>query len=175
MNNVLKKTAPESVWTWILITLLWGTVFFFTSTWMLSQASILLDAGAFRPDRSLSITVYLLYTPVLILIALVAKAVKHRLDPGSLRQLERQKRVRAGGRERYFVSLAGSIASGFLFTVLTASAYVFAVPVTGVSVRLGVVTVLAASVMHVAAGLAASLFVGMIFLVSGVGRGSARS
>jgi hypothetical protein len=174
MNAVTKKSAPQSVWTWILITLLWGSVFFATSTWMLAQASNWLDAGEFRPDRSISFTVYLLYVPVLLLIALVAMAVKNRLDPGSLRQLERQKEVKAGRRERYFVSFAGSIATSFLFTVLTAGAHMITAPMIGAVVRLDVTTVIAAALMNIAAGLAASLFVGMIFIVSGIARGSKR-
>lgn len=174
MNAVSKKSPPESVWTWILITLLWGTVFFFTSTWMLGKASTWLDAGGFRPDGSVTLAVYRLYAPVLLVIALVAMAVKNRIDPGSLKQLERQKAVKEGRRERYFVSFAGSIATSFLFTVLTAAAHLAAVPVTGAVIRLSVATVLVAALLNIAAGLGASLFVGAIFLVSGVGRGSKR-
>jgi hypothetical protein len=170
MNAATKKSAPQSVWTWIIITLLWGSVFFFTSTWMLGKASAWLDAGGFQPDGSEPLTVYFMYAPVLIVIALVAMAVKNRLDPGSLKQLERQKAVKEGMRERYFVSFAGGIASSFLFTVLTAGAHLAAVPVTGASVRLNVATVAVAGVLNIAAGLGASLLVGMIFLVSGVGR-----
>jgi hypothetical protein len=174
MNAVSKKPAPESVWTWILITLLWGSVFFATSTWMLAQASAWLDTGGFRPDRSVSLTVYLLYAPVLVVIALVAMLVKNRLDPGSRRQIERQKAVRDGRRERYFVSFAGSIATSFLFTVLTAAAHMVTAPVTGAVVRLDVMTVVLAGLLNITAGLAASLFVGMIFIVSGIARGSKR-
>lgn len=170
MNAATKKSAPQSVWTWIIITLLWGSVFFFTSTWMLGKASAWLDAGGFQPDGSEPLTVYFMYAPVLIVIALVAMAVKNKLDPGSLKQLERQKAVKEGKRERYFVSFAGGIASSFLFTVLTAIAHIAAVPVTGALVRLNVATVAVAGVLNIAAGLGASLLVGMIFLVSGVGR-----
>lgn len=170
MNAATKKPAPQSVWTWILITLLWGTVFFFSSTWMLRQASGWLDAGGFQPDRTETAIVYLLYVPVLLVIALTAMAIKNRIDPGSMKQLERQKAIKAGNRERYFVSFAGSIATSFLFTVLTAFAHLAAVPVTSAAVSFSVTTVLAAAVMNIAAGLSASLFVGMVFLVSGVGR-----
>lgn len=170
MTAPSKKSFPQSVWTWILITLLWGSVFFFTSTWMLGKASAWLDAGGFRPDRAETMSVYLLYAPVLIVIALMAKAVKNRLDPGSRKQLERQKAVREGKREHYFVSFAGSIATSFLFAVLTACAHLAAVPVTGAVIRLNVATVAVAGVLNIAAGLGASLFVGTIFLVSGVGR-----
>ena len=170
MNATPKKHASESVWTWILITLLWGSVFFFTSTWMLGKASAWLDAGAFQPDRAETMRVYQLYAPVLMAIALVAKAIKHRLDPGSLKQLERQAAVREGKRERYFVSFAGGIASSFLFAVLTAFVHLAAVPVTGAVIKLSAATIAVAGVLNIAAGLGASLFVGMIFLVSGVGR-----
>jgi hypothetical protein len=175
MTNVTpKKHASESVWTWILITLLWGSVFFFTSTWMLGKASVWLDAGAFQPDGAETMRVYKLYAPVLVVIALVAKAVKSRLDPGALKQLERQKAVKEGKRERYFVSFAGGIASSFLFTLLAAIAHLAAAPVTGAVVKLSAATIAIAGVLNIAAGLGASLLVGMIFLVSGVGRGSNR-
>ncbi|NTW53674.1 MAG: hypothetical protein HGB15_02685 [Chlorobaculum sp.] len=174
MNASPKKSPAESVWTWILITLLWGTVFFFTSTWMLGKASEWLDAGGFMPNASETLAVYRLYAPVLLVIALVAKVVKNRLDPGSLRQLERQKAVKEGKRERYFVSFAGGIASSFLFAVLTAVAHLAAAPLTGAVIRLNVATIAVAGAMNIAAGLGASLFVGMIFLVSGVGRSTKR-
>jgi len=175
MNASPKKSPPESVWTWILITLLWGTVFFFTSTWMLGKASAWLDAGGFQPDGSETLAVYRFYAPVLIVIALVAKVVKQRLDPGSLRQIERQRAVKEGKRERLFVSFAGGIASSFLFAVLTAVAHLAAAPLTGAVIRLNAATVAVAGAMNIAAGLGASLFVGMIFLVSGIGSGARRT
>ncbi len=175
MNETPKKHPSESVWTWILITLLWGSVFFFTSTWMLGKASAWLDAGGFMPDSSETFAVYRLYAPVLLVIALVAKTVKNRLDPGSLKQMERQKAVKEGKRERYFVSFAGGIASSFLFAILTAVAHLASVPVTGAVIRLNAATVAVAGVLNIAAGLGASLFVGAVFLVSGVGRGAKRA
>jgi hypothetical protein len=175
MNTVSKKPPPQSVWTWILITFLWGTVFFFTSTWMLGKASLWLDAGAFQPTRSVSMAVYRFYAPLLLVIALLAMVLKNRLDPGSLRQIERQNAVKEGKRERYFVSFAGSIATSFLFTVLTACIHLVTVPYTGVTIRLGILTVILASVMNLVAGLAASLLVGMIFLVSGIRQGRSQT
>lgn len=171
----MKKTAPQSVWTWILITLLWGSVFFATSTWILSIVSAWFDGGAFSPDRAEALAVYAMYVPVLLVIALAAMAIKNRLDPGSLKQLERQKAVREGRRERLFVSFAGSIATSFLFTVLTAVFHSVTAPAIGPAVSFSVKVVLVAAGLNIAAGLAASLLVGIIFLVSGVGRGSVKA
>jgi len=161
-----KKPLPQSVWTWILITLLWGTVFFASSTWMLAKAAGMTGVGTFSPARSESLAVYALFVPLLLLIALVAMAVKNRLDPGSLKQISRQKAVKEGSREQYFVSFAGSIATSFLFTILTACTYSLSAPMTGVVVKLGVSTVFVAALLNIAAGLAASLFVGTIFIVA---------
>jgi hypothetical protein len=166
MSSASKRPLPQSVWTWILITLLWGTVFFATSTWMLTKAVAMLGQGSFSPDRSQALTVYAVFVPLLLIIALVAMAVKSRLDPGSLKQLSRQKAVKEGSREQYFVSFAGSIATSFLFTILTACTHVAAVSLTGAVVRLTLATVFTAALLNIAAGLAASLFVGTIFIVA---------
>ena len=166
MAAASKRPLPQSVWTWILITLLWGTVFFASSTWMLSKAVGIVGEGAFSPARGEAFTVYALFVPLLLLIALVSMAVKNKLDPGSLKQLSRQKAVKEGSREQYFVSFAGSIATSFLFTILTAATYTLTVPVTGLVVRLSLSAVVVAALLNIAAGLAASLFVGTIFIVS---------
>ncbi|NTW51974.1 MAG: hypothetical protein HGB22_05255 [Chlorobiaceae bacterium] len=164
--NTSKKPLPQSVWTWILITLLWGTVFFASSTWTLTKAVAMLGQGVFGPTRSEAFGVYELYAPLLLVIALVGMAVKNRLDPGSVKQLSRQKAVKDGSREQIFVSFAGSIATSFLFTILTACAYSLTVPLTGLVVQLGLSVVLVAALLNIAAGLAASLFVGTIFIVA---------
>ncbi|NTU58123.1 MAG: hypothetical protein HGB00_04280 [Chlorobiaceae bacterium] len=166
MAKSIKKPFPESVWTWILITLLWGTVFFASSSWTLTKAAVMTGQGTFSPDRSVSIAVYALFVPVLLLIALVAMAVKKRLDPGSVKQLSRQKAVKEGSREQLFVSFAGSIATSFLFSVLTACAYAVSSPLTGALISMTPTMVITGALLNIAAGLAASLFVGTIFIIA---------
>jgi hypothetical protein len=166
MSATSKKPLPQSVWTWILITLLWGTVFFATSTWTLTKAVAMLGEGSFNPSRGEALTVYGVFVPMLLVIALVSMAIKNRLDPGSLKQLSRQKAVKEGSRERLFVSFAGSIATSFLFTILTACTHAAAAPLTGTIIKLGPSAVFAAALLNIAAGLAASLFVGTVFIVA---------
>jgi hypothetical protein len=59
--------------------------------------------------------------------------------------------------------------------VLTAVAHLAAAPLTGAVIRLNAATVAVAGAMNIAAGLGASLFVGLIFLVSGIGSGARRA
>jgi len=175
MNSSTKKTPSQSVWTWIVITLLWGSVFFATSTWILGIVSGWFDGGAFSPDRAEALRVYAMYVPALLVVALSAMVIQSRLDPDWQKQREREKAVRAGKREQLFVSFAASIATSSLFTLLTAAAHMVAAPVIGTAVSFSVKTVLVAAGLNIAAGLAASLFVGMIFLVFGVAKGGSKA
>jgi hypothetical protein len=161
-----KPQAPPTVWTWILVTMLWGTVFFGTSTFMLRQAVGLLKAGTFDPSFSEALRVYGLFIGVLLVVALGSMLIKNLIDPGSAAQTRRFQDVAAGRRERLFVSLAGSIATSFIFTVLAALTYAVAAPFLGAAVSLPVTVVAAAAGMNVGAGLAASLLVGIIFIVA---------
>ena len=174
MTELPKKPVAPSVWIWIGVTLLWGTVFFMTSTFMLRLSVQLLALGAFDPRASDGLTVYVLYVPVLLLVALASMAIKNLVDPGSLKQIERHQAVAKGVRERYFVSFAGSIATSFLFTVLTAIMHSVAAPLSGSVVALPAKVVVVAALLNIAAGLAASMLVGIIFMVARTVRGSGR-
>lgn len=172
MSSSVQKTPSQSVWTWILITLLWGSVFFATSSWILTETSIWYDGGVFSPDIAQTLRVYAMYVPALLVVALSAMAIQSRLDPDWQKQRAREKAVRAGSREQLFVSFAASIATSSLFTVLTAFAYALSSPLIGTAVGFSVKSIVVAAGLNIAAGLAASLFVGVIFLVSGVAKGS---
>jgi hypothetical protein len=174
MTELPKKPVAPSVWVWILVTLLWGSVFYATSTWMLKTAVQLLGHGAFDPGGGEVLAVYELYVPVLIVFALAAMAVKNLIDPGSLKQIERQQAVAKGKRERYFVSFAGSIATSVIFTILTALMHKIASPLTGFVVELPASTVIAAASLNIAAGLAASMLVGIIFMVTRAVKGAVK-
>ncbi|NTV02400.1 MAG: hypothetical protein HGB04_06395 [Chlorobiaceae bacterium] len=174
MTELPKKPVAPSVWIWIGVTLLWGTVFFMTSTLMLKFSVRLLGQGTFDPGSGEGMAVYLVYVPVLLVVALASMLVKNLIDPGSLKQIERHQAVARGVRERYFVSFAGSIATSFLFTVLTAVMHSVAVPLSGSVVELPAKSVLLAAALNIAAGLAASMLVGIVFMVARAVRGSGR-
>lgn len=175
MTELPKKAVPPSVWIWILVTLLWGTVFFITSSWMLGVATHLVGEGVFDSGAREWLTVYFCYVPVLIAIALTSMAVKNLIDPGSLKQIERHQAVAKGTRERLFVSFAGSIATSFIFTLLTAVMHSVTSPLTGAVIELTPKAVVAAATLNIAAGLAASLLVGFVFMVTRAVRGVGRA
>ncbi|MBM3421908.1 MAG: hypothetical protein FJY09_01440 [Chlorobi bacterium] len=171
MASFLKK-APEAPGpaVWISVTLLWGTVFFFTSSLMLGISAGILGTGDFRVSGSEMFRVYLYHIPVLLVFALVAMMVKNLLDPQGRKQVQRQQSVVDGKRERLFVSFAGSIATSFFFTGLTASTYLWSAGFTAIPVNLPIPVVGVASGLNILAGLAASLLVGIVFIIARVGR-----
>lgn len=171
MASLLKKTpAAPGPGIWISVTLLWGTVFFFTSSYMLGLAVGLMGTGDFRITGGELFRVYGFHIPVLIVFALVAMMVKNLLDPQGRKQVQRQQSVVEGNRERLFVSFAGSIATSFFFTGLTASTYLWSSGFTGIMVDLPLKIVAAAAVFNIGAGLVASMLVGVVFMVAKVGR-----
>lgn len=174
MTELPKKAQAPSVWVWISVTLLWGTVFFVTSTLMLGFAARLTGEGVFDTGGREGLNVYLFYVPVLLVVALASMAVKNIIDPGSRKQIERHQAVAKGMRERYFVSFAGSIATSFIFTVMTALMHAATAPITGAVIDLTVKMVVVAATMNIAAGLAASVLVALIFMVSRLVKGAVK-
>ena len=165
MAAALPRPSPSSVWTWLSITFLWGTVFYSTSTWMLKVSSVMLNQGAFNPTSGQVMTVYGIFLLVLAIVALLSMTITNRLDPGALKRRQRQEQVAEGRSERYFVSLLGGIVTSFTFSILTALTYVLTVPLSGAVVALTPATVLTASALNIAAGLGVSLLVGMIIFL----------
>ncbi|NTU67580.1 MAG: hypothetical protein HGB02_01725 [Chlorobiaceae bacterium] len=172
MTELPKKPVAPSAWIWIGVTLLWGTVFFMTSTFMLTLSVRLLGQGTFDPAGAEVLGTWLATVPVLVAVALAAMVFKELVDPGSRKQIERHQAVARGVRERYFVSFAGSIATSFLFTVLTAVMHMAAAPLTGSVVELPARTIVLAASINIAAGLSASMLVGIVFMVARAVRGS---
>lgn len=161
-----KTASPPSIWTWLSITFLWGTVFFATSVAAISFTSDRLEQGLFRPAWSEIYSVYVIYFFVLFVFSVSAMLVKSKMDPRGEMQTRRQQEVVAGKRETVFVSLAGSVATSFFFTVVTALVFVAAsVSLVDMTVDLTVPVVLAASVLNIAAGLSASILVGLVLFV----------
>lgn len=157
-----KSSAKPPVWLWLAITFLWGTVFFATSTWMLGIAAGVTGDGRFGPTAGQAASAYLLYLPLLLVVALGTMAVRNRMDPGYRAFEQRQAAVIEGTQERYFVSLASSIATSFLFTVLAAVVHAQAVPMTGAAIELTTRIVLTGAALNIAAGLAVSVLVGVV-------------
>jgi len=171
MGSTTKKTPkPPGVAIWVLVTLLWGTVFYWTSIVMLRFASARLGEGVFNPPNSELWRVYGIQVVVLILFALVAMAVRGALDPGNTRQIQRWQNISDGKGEKLFISFAGSLATSFFFTALTALTFLGSSSFFGFVVSFTLPVVLLAGLFNVAAGIAASLIVGFIFLIAKVGR-----
>ncbi len=164
-----KATTPPGIAIWVPVTLLWGTVFYWTSIFMLQQASARLGEGNFHPSGSEQFSVYGIQVVVLIIFALVAMMVKGTLDPGGKKQIQRWQNLSDGKGEKIFVSFAGSLATSFFFTGLTAITFLGSSVFLGLHVALTLPVVLLAGLFNVAAGIAASLLVGLIFLIAKVG------
>jgi len=166
MPLAAKKTAsPPSLWIWFAITFLWGTVFYATSIVMLHLSTSLLEQGFFNPAWEEIYSVYLIYCVALLIVALSAMFLKKRLDPQGEKQTRRQQEVIAGKREKVFVSLAGSFATSFFFTVLTAIVFSLSSGMMAMTVALTVPVVLLAAGLNISAGLGASLLVGLVIFV----------
>jgi len=171
MISTTKKTpTPPGVAIWVSVTLLWGTLFYWTSIYMLHLASIKLGEGYFCPSTSEQWSVYGIHVVVLIVFALVAMLVRGMLDPGSTKQVQRWQNISEGKGEKIFVSFAGSLATSFFFTGLTALTFLGSSGFLGFMVAFTFPVVLLAGVFNVAAGIAASLIVGLIFLIAKIGR-----
>jgi hypothetical protein len=170
VSTIKKAPAPPGMTIWVLVTLLWGTVFYWTSIFMLQMASFWLGEGPFNPSRSELWQVYGIQVVVLILFALVAMMVKNRLEPGGQKQIERWQNISEGKGEKIFISFAGSLATSFFFTALTAVVFHASSGMLGIEVRFTLPVVLLAALFNIAVGIAASLIVGMVFLVGKVGR-----
>ncbi|NTW69816.1 MAG: hypothetical protein HGB23_08220 [Chlorobiaceae bacterium] len=167
MTSPIKKTpAPPGVATWVLVTLLWGTLFYWTSIFMLRLASAKLSQGVLTASQSDLLRVYGIHAGVLVLFALVAMMVRQLLDPGASKQVARKVAIAEGKGEKVFISFAGSIATSFFFTGLTALTLVLSSGVVGFDGVLPIPVVLLAACYNIAAGLGASLFVGVVFLIA---------
>ena len=164
------QKAPPGVFIWVSVTLLWGTLFFFSSVFMLNLASLRLGHAPFNPSQSELFSVYGIHASVLVLFALAAMMVKQVLDPGSRKQLQRWQNIEEGKGEKLFISFAGSLATSFFFTGLTAATFLASSRILGFTVDFTLQVVFLAALFNIAAGIAASVFVGIVFLVTGVGR-----
>ncbi len=170
MSFIAKRIKePPGIAIWVAVTLLWGTVFYWTSIFMLREATLRLDQGFFNPSWHELLRVYGVQVAVLIVVALVAMQVRKMLDPGSKQQMQRWQNISEGKGEKIFISFAGSIATSFFFTTLTALTFLASSSLLDFAVVLTLQVVLLAALFNILAGIAASLLVGIIFLVAKIG------
>lgn len=155
---------------WLSITLLWGSLFYLSSVFLLGLASGQLGGVPFAPSQAEISQVYGVHAALLVTFALVAMTVRRLMDPEGLSQSRRREAVDRGAGERIFISLGGSIATGFFFTVLTSLSWWAASEIVPAGSALSIPVVLLGSLYNIGAGLSASLLVGMIFLATGTGR-----
>ena len=142
VSTIKKIPKPPGITIWVLVTLLWGTVFYWTSIFMLQLASFLLQEGFFNPSGREQWQVYGMQAVVLILFALVAMLVKNLIEPGGQKQIERWKNISEGKGEKIFISFAGSLATSFFFTALTATTFLGSSSLIGFAVVLTVPVVM---------------------------------
>lgn len=159
-----KQLNPISTWTWIWVTLMWGTVFYFTSLFNLHLASELFHFTPFSPAASEVFTVYGFFIIVMVLTGLIAMVIKRQTDPNSEKQIQRQKEVFEGKREKIFVSFSGSLATSFGFGVLTAYTYMLLSSALGFPTSFEFQHILYAALLNLVAGVIASILVGIVFI-----------
>lgn len=161
MGKSLAQQATENKPSlWINVSLMWGTVFFITSIFMLKLAS----HTAFSPDWSDSLKAYLFYIVMIIAVALSGYGINKLYDPKGEKRAKRQTEVKSGIKEQIFVSFVGSIATSFTFCLLTALSFLCAQWILSVSMDFSMQTVFIASIYNIGAGLGGSLFTGLIFV-----------
>ncbi len=170
MKSITTDQKPPNMATWLVITLLWGTVFYWTSIAMLQLAATKLGEGSLAASTSELWRVYGVHAGVLVVFALMAMAFKGLVDPGNKKQLQRKQNISQGKGEKIFISFAGSIATSFFFTMLTSLTLFVAAGFFNVTVAFTAPMVLLAALFNIAAGLSASLFVGILFLIAKVGQ-----
>jgi hypothetical protein len=165
-----KERRPPGPAIWISVTLLWGTVFFISSVFMLKVTSAMLRQGFFNPSLKGALNVYCVHAVILIVFALAAMLLKRAFEPGSESQIQRWQAIDEGKGEKIFISFAGSIATSFFFTLLTAVTFSVVSPMLGMIVEFTLPAVFLAGLFNIGAGLAASLVVGILFLLANVGK-----
>ncbi len=160
-KSFAQQAAENKPSLWINVSLMWGTVFFITSIFMLKLAS----QTSFLPNWTDSLKAYLFYVVMIVIVALGGYGVNKLYDPKGEKRAKRQAEVKSGMKEQVFVSLFGSIATGFGFCLLTALSFLCAKWAMSVSADFSMQDVLVAAIYNIAAGLGGSLFTGLIFVM----------
>lgn len=160
-KSLAQQAAENKPSLWVNVSLMWGTVFFITSIFMLKLAS----DGTFSPDAFDALKAYPFYVLMVVAVALGGYGINKLYDPNGEKRAKRQAEVKAGLKEQIFVSFTGSVATGFGFCLLTALAFLFSHWALDVGATFNAKQALLASVYNVGAGVGGSLFTGTIFLV----------
>ncbi len=167
MSNSFSESAKANKLSlWIGVSLLWGTIFFLTSIFALGFVSEQRNGvSTFHPSIVDSIKAYSIYIVFVIGVAVSGFLFNRLYDPTGEKRNKRIADVTAGKKENYFVSFAGSLATGFVFGLLTALAFFLAQYLFGIAAEADVATVMLASLVNVGAGVAGSLATGIVFVV----------
>lgn len=148
---------------WISVSFLWGTIFYISSIFVLAFVSEQVG-GSFHPDLLDSIKSYMFYAVLIVAVALGSYAINKLYDPTGEKRQKRINEVSAGMKEQVFVSFLGSIATSFVFCLMTAVAFWAAHWAFGVAFDMPLRTVLVGSVANVLPGILGSLATGLVFL-----------
>ncbi len=149
---------------WISVSFLWGTVFYISSILTLGFVSEY-SGGHFHPDLLDSIKSYMFYALLILAVAIGGYLGNKLYDPTGEKRQQRINAVTAGMKEQVFVSFAGSIATSFVFGLMTAFAFWLSHLTFGVAFDVPLRTVLIGSLANIPAGIVGSLLTGLVFLV----------
>ncbi|MFN3386666.1 MAG: hypothetical protein ACK42Y_08795 [Candidatus Thermochlorobacter sp.] len=164
MTNDFTTSARENrVGLWISVSFLWGTIFYISSIFVLHLTSEQLG-GNFHPEFSDSLKSYLFYALLIVAVALGGYAANRLYDPTGVKRQKRISSVTAGLKEQVFVSFLGSLATSFVFCLMTALAFWGAHLTFGIAFDMPLRTILIGSLVNMLAGLLGSLLTGLVFL-----------
>jgi MFS family permease len=168
MTSNLSASARENkIIIWISASLFWGSVFYVTSIYALGFVSEQQNGvSMFHPSFYDGSKAYSIYAVFILAVAISGFLFsRYFYDPTGEKRNKRIDDITAGKKENYLVSFVGSLATGFVFGVMTALAFMIAHQLFGVAAAFDFTTVMLASLLNVGAGLAGSIFTGVVFLV----------
>jgi len=149
---------------WVSVSFLWGTIFYISSILILGVISDY-SGGYFHPALSDSVKAYVFYALLIFVVAIGGYFGNKLYDPTGEKRQQRINAVTAGMREQVFVSFVGSIATSFVFGLMTALAFWFPHLTFNIAFDMPLHTVLIGSLANILAGIVGSLLTGLVFLV----------
>lgn len=162
-NNFTARARENRVGLWVGVSFLWGTIFYISSIFVLSLASERLG-GNFHPDFFDSVKSYFFYALLIVAVALGGYVGNRLYDPTGEKRQKRISAVSAGMKEQVFVSFLGSLATSFVFCLMTALAFWAAHIVFDVAFEMSLNAVLVGSLINMLAGILGSMLTGLVFL-----------
>lgn len=162
-NNFATAARENRVGLWVSVSFLWGTIFYISSIFVLSLTSERFG-GNFRPDLLDSVKSYLFYALLIVAVALGGYLANRLYDPTGEKRQKRISEVSAGLKEQVFVSFLGSLATSFVFCLMTALAFWAAHLAFGVAFDMTLNAALIGSLVNMLAGVLGSMLTGLVFL-----------